>query len=86
MLQQGGFKIPTSGAGANPKMVFMQLKNFNAKMIWYDENDVRNMMDAAIAKVTDLVRVYVYGNAPYEYRATGDEKYKSYDDLARVDD
>ena len=87
MLTQGGFDgIKTSEASKNPKMVFMQLKNFHAKMIWYDENDVRDMMNAAIAKVTDLVHTYSGGNVPYEYRETGDVKYKAYDDLARVDD
>lgn len=86
MLQQGGFEILTGAASMTPKMVFMQLKNFNAKMVWYDENDVRDMMNAAIAKVTDLVRQYSVGNAPYEYHETGDIKYKAYDDLARIDD
>ena len=86
MLQQGGFEILTGAASMTPKMVFMQLKNFNAKMVWYDENDVFDMMNAAIAKVTDLVRQYSVGNAPYEYRETGDIKYKAYDDLARIDD
>ena len=86
MLSSGGFDIPLSDASQNPKMVFMQLKNFHAKMVWYDENDVRDMMNAAIAKVTDLVKMYSIGNAPYEYHETGDVKYKSYDDLARIND
>jgi len=86
MLQHGGFNIKTTDKSKIPEMVFMQLKNFDAKMIWYDADDVREMMNAAIAKVVDLVRMYSVGNAPYEYHETGDAKYKSYDDLARVDD
>ena len=86
MLQNGGFDIKTTGASCNPKMVFMQLKNFDERMIWYDENDVVQMMDSAIAKVKELVDMYVVGRAPYEYFQTGDNKYKTFDDLARVDD
>ena len=86
MLASGGFNIPTTDASKTPKMVFMQLKNFDAKMVWYDESDVANMMRAAIDNVKKLVDMYSVGNAPYEYRDTGDKKYKMYDALARVDD
>ena len=86
MLTQGGFNIKMTEKSANPKMVFMQLKNFDARMIWYDENDVREMMNTAIAKVKTLVDEYQVGNKSYEYLPTGDNKYKAYDDLARVDD
>lgn len=86
MLQQGGFDIKTTDKSQNPEITFMQLKNFDARMIWYDADTVREMMNAAIAKVTDLVHMYSVGNAPYEYHETGDNKYKAYDDLARVDD
>ena len=86
MLQSGGFNIKTTEASVSPEMVFMQLRNFDVRMIWYNSDDVREMMNAAIAKVTDLVRQYSVGNAPYEYRETGDIKYKAYDDLARIDD
>ena len=44
------------------------------------------MINAALGKVTELFNIYTIGNAPYEYRETGDEKYKVYDDLARVKD
>lgn len=86
MLQQGGFDIKTTDKSLTPEMVFMQLKNFDARMIWYDADMVRDMMNAAIDKVTGLVNMYSVGTAPYEYRETGDVKYKAYDDLARVDD
>ncbi len=86
MLANNGFKIPTTEKSRNPKMVFMQLKNFHAKMIWFDEAQVRDMMNAAINKVTELFNMYSVGNAPYEYFETGDDKYKTYDDLARIDD
>lgn len=86
MLSSGGFNISTTDASQTPKMVFMQLRNFNTKMVWYDGADVSDMMRAAIDKVTDLVNMYSVGNAPYEYHDTGDKKYKMYDALARVDD
>ena len=86
MLQNGGFNIKTTDKSQMPKMVFMQLKNFDTRMIWYDTDEVADMMNTAIAKVTDLVHMYSVGNAPYEYHETGDKKYKMYDDLARVDD
>lgn len=86
MLENGGFNIPDVVRGDVPKIVFMQLKNFGVKMIWYDETDVADMMRAAIDKVAGLVNAYSVGNASYEYRDTGDKKYKMYDDLARVDD
>lgn len=86
MLQSGGFNIKTTEASVLPEMVFMQLRNFDVRMIWYNSDDVREMMNAAIAKVTELVHQYSVGNAPYEYRETGDVKYKAFDDLARVDD
>ena len=86
MLANGGFDIKTTEKSQNPEITFMQLKNFDARMIWYDADEVREMMNAAIAKVTDLVHMYSVGNAPYEYHETGDRKYKTYDDLARVDD
>ena len=86
MLQSGGFDIKTTDKSKNPEMVFMQLKNFDAKMIWYTADDVAEMMKSAIEKVEKLVEMYSCGNAPYEYLDTGDAKYKQYDDLARVDD
>lgn len=86
MLQSGGFDIKTTDKSQNPEITFMQLKNFDTRMIWYNADDVANMMHNAIAKVKDLVNMYSVGNALYEYRETGDKKYKAYDDLARVDD
>ncbi len=86
MLINGGFDIKTTEKSQNPEITFMQLKNSDVRMIWYDTDTVREMMNAAIAKVKDLVHIYSVGNAPYEYRETGDVKYKAYDDLARVDD
>jgi len=86
MLQQGGFNIKTTEKSQTPEIAFMQLKNFDVRMIWYTADDVATMMNNAIAKVTDLVRIYSVGNAPYEYHETGDKKYKNFDDLARIDD
>lgn len=86
MLKNGGFNIKTTEKSQSPKIVFMQLKNFHENMIWYDEADVENMMRAAVDKAADLVKMYSVGNTPYEYHKTGDNKYKDFDDLARIDD
>ena len=51
-----------------------------------DADTTQKMIDAAVAKVTELFNIYTVGGAPYEYRETGDDKYKAYDDLARVRD
>lgn len=86
MLKSGGFPIQTTTASQNPVMRFLQLKNNDARTIEYDAETVADMMRAAVDKVTELFNIYSAGGAPYEYRETGDQKYKSYDDLARVKD
>ena len=70
----------------NPMMMFLQMKNGDVKAIPYDIEVTETMIDAAVNKVTELFNVYTVGNAPYEYRETNDDKYKVYDDLARVKD
>ena len=60
-----------------------------SKLLDWKKNDADNtaqMMNAAVDKVTELFNIYSAGNAPYEYRETGDDKYKQFDDLARVKD
>ena len=67
-------------------MRFLQLRNNDARVIEYDADATREMMFAAVDKVTELFNIYSAGGAGYEYRETGDQKYKIYDDLARVKD
>ena len=67
-------------------MMFLQMKNGDVRAIPYDIDTTEKMINAALGKVTELFNIYTIGNAPYEYRETGDEKYKVYDDLARVKD
>ena len=68
------------------KLKFLQLKNNDARVIEYDSETTAQMMRAAFDKVTELFNMYSAGGASYEYRETGDQKYKVYDDLARVKD
>ena len=87
ILQSGGFDLPYGvRVTKTPVMSFLQLKNGDVKHIEYDADTTQKMIDAAVAKVTELFNIYTVGGAPYEYRETGDDKYKAYDDLARVRD
>ncbi len=86
MLQSGGFPIRTTVPSRTPIMRFLQLRNNDARVIEYDADTTAQMMCAAVDKVTELFNIYSAGGAGYEYRETGDQKYKVYDDLARVKD
>ena len=86
ILQSGGFPIQTTQNSRTPIMRFLQLRNNDARVIEYDADTTREMMRAAVDKVTELFNVYSAGGAGYEYRETGDSKYKQYDDLSRVRD
>ena len=86
MLQSDGFKIPTTVRSKTPIMAFLQLRNNDVKRIEYDAETTAQMINAAVDKVTQLFNMFSAGNAPYEYRETGDQKYKAYDDLARIGD
>ncbi len=86
ILQSGGFPIQTTQNSQTPIMRFLQLRNNDARVIEYDADTTREMMCAAVDKVTELFNIYSVGGAGYEYRETGDDKYKIYDDLARVRD
>jgi RecB family exonuclease len=86
MLQLGGFPIPMTEQSRTPVMRFLQLRNNDARVIEYDVETTAQMMRAAVDKVTELFNIYSVGGAGYEYRETGDQKYKIYDDLARVGD
>ena len=86
ILQSGGFPIQTTQNSRTPIMRFLQLRNNDARVIEYDADATREMMCAAVDKVTELFNIYSAGGAGYEYRETGDAKYKQYDDLARIKD
>ena len=86
ILKNGGFPIHTTEKSKTPVMMFLQLKHNNVKPILYDEKTTENMMNAAVEKTKELINIFSVGCAPYEYRETGDRKYKAYDDLARCDD
>ena len=84
MLRSGGF-----GAAARtdlPRMMFLQLRGGDGGAISYDAAETKEMIDAALAKVTELFNQYTAGGATYEYRLQNEIKYRAYDDLARVDD
>ncbi len=83
MLQSGGFKIQTSALSNAPIMKFLQLKNNDVRVIEYDEQTTQQMINAAVAKTTELFNIYSAGGAGYEYRETNDRKYHQYDDFAR---
>ena len=86
ILQSGRFPIQTTQNSRTPIMRFLQLRNNDARVIEYDADTTREMMCAAVDKVTELFNIYSAGGAGYEYRETGDAKYKQYDDLARIKD
>ena len=83
MLQSGGFKIQTGLLSRAPIMKFLQLKNNDVRVIEYDAQTTQMMINASVAKVTDLFNMYSAGGAGYEYHDTNDRKYKQYDDFAR---
>ena len=84
MLQSGGFKIQTSPLSKAPIMKFLQLKNNDVRVIEYDEQTTQQMINAAVAKTTELFNIYSAGGAGYEYHETSDRKYRQFDDLKRV--
>lgn len=86
ILQCGGFPIRTTDKSRMPIMRFLQLKNNDARVIEYDVDTTQDLMRTAVDKVTELFNIYSAGGAGYEYRETGDAKYKQYDDLARIKD
>ena len=86
MLQSGGFHIPTTARSKTPVMIFLQLQNNNVQRIEYDSETTQKMINAAVNKTTELINMFSVGGAPYEYHETGNQKYKMYDDLARIDD
>lgn len=86
ILQNGGFPIRTTVKSQTPVMMFLQLKNGDVKTVNYDSAVTQQMINAAVAKVKEVIDIFLVGRAPYEYRPTGEAKYKMYDDLARCND
>ncbi|MDR0741468.1 MAG: PD-(D/E)XK nuclease family protein [Rickettsiales bacterium] len=86
IMQNDGFPINTSAKSRTPTMRFLQLQSNNVKLIEYDSAATQKMIDAAVAKVSQLFGRYSNDFEAYEYYETSDAKYKAYDDLARTDD
>ena len=87
ILQSGGFDLPPDvSVSKTPIMSFLQMTNGAVPNIVYDAETTQMMIDASISKITELFNIYTVGGAAYEYRETGDDKYKQFDDLARVKD
>ena len=86
MLKNGGFPMYTSIKSQTPIMEFLQLKNNDVATIKYDVHTTNEMMNAAVAKVTEMFNMYSAGGVPYKYLPTNDKKYKEYDDFARADE
>jgi ATP-dependent helicase/nuclease subunit B len=84
MLQSGGFKIQTGPLSRAPIMKFLHLKNNDVRAIEYDATTTQQMINAAVAKTTELFNMYSAGGAGYEYHETNEGRYKIYDDLKRV--
>lgn len=86
IMQSGGFPIPHTPRTATPVIMFLQLRNNDVRQIEYDAETTAQLMRAAVDKTTEMFNIYSAGAAPYEYRETSDQKYRAYDDLARVRD
>ena len=86
MLQNCGFPIKTTTKSKTPVMMFLQLKNGDVRTINYDAVVTQQMMDAAVAKLKQVIDIFLVGGGPYEYRDKNEAKYKMYDDLARCND
>lgn len=86
MLKNGGFPMYRTNSPIIPTMEFLQLRAGDARPIQYDSVATNEMMNIAVAKVTELFNAFSAGKMGYEYRKTGDMKYKEYDDFARADE
>ena len=86
MLKNGGFPMYRTNLPIMPTMEFLQLHAGAARPIQYDSVATNEMINIAVAKVTELFNAFSTGKMGYEYRKTGDIKYKEYDDFARADE
>ncbi len=87
-LEQGNMpQLPLEAFMRGAKIIqFLQLKNNDIKLIEYSEQQLQKMIDASVQKTSELFGRYSKDFEPYEYYETSDQKYKAYDDLARVKD
>ncbi len=67
-------------------MQFLQLRNNDIKLVEYSGDEAKSMIEASVQKLKELFGRYANDLEPYEYYENTEEKYKSYDDLARVKD
>lgn len=86
ILQHGGFPIATTHKSLMPEITFLQLKSGDARTITYDGDDAQMIIDGAVTRTTEMFNIFSAGRAPYEYRETNNQKYRAYDDLARIRD
>lgn len=86
MLKNGGFTMYRTNSPFMPTMEFLQLRAGDVRPIQYDADETDEMINAAVAKVTEVFNWFSAGKMGYEYRKTGDMKYKEYDDFARADE
>ena len=69
-----------------PTMEFLQLRAGDVRPIQYDAATTNEMINSAVFKVKEIFNAFSAGKMGYEYRKTGDLKYKEYDDFARADE
>jgi ATP-dependent helicase/nuclease subunit B len=86
MLKNGGFAPYRANMCQMPTIEFLHLGTGCVESIQYDADTVDKMINASVAKVTELFNMYSVGGAPYKYMPTGDVKYQEYDDFARADE
>jgi ATP-dependent helicase/nuclease subunit B len=86
MLKNGGFAPYRANMSQMPTIEFLHLGTGSVESIQYDADTVDKMINASVAKVTELFNMYSAGGAPYKYMPTGDVKYQEYDDFARADE
>lgn len=86
MLKNGGFAPYRANMSQMPTIEFLHLGTGCVEPIQYDADTVDKMINASVAKVTELFNMYSAGGAPYKYMPTGDVKYQEYDDFARADE
>lgn len=87
-LEQGNMpQLPLEAFMRGAKIIqFLQLKNNDIKLIEYSGEQLQKMIDASVQKASELFGRYGKDFEVYEYYETSDQKYKAYDDLARVKD
>ncbi|MFA7187882.1 MAG: PD-(D/E)XK nuclease family protein [Alphaproteobacteria bacterium] len=87
-LEQGNMpQLPLEAFMRGARIIqFLQLQNNNIKLIEYSGEQLQRMVEASVQKASELFGRYSKDFEPYEYYETSDQKYKAYDDLARIKD